>query len=203
MFPYGYLATEALCLCAARNSAFSLLTERVYGDLQRSAVMRVHVASATCMWLLGGVQMCGGWLRREHPALHRVMGYCFLLCWALFVGPTACYLSLLVRGDSLFGTLSSLTLLDVTFLSYYCFFRAWRVARLRSQGARSLQLHGNLMGLGCLGTMSQLPQRFFQVHFVALRWICVRLLGLVSPPHAVEVFARWVSHEALTAPLPF
>uniref|UniRef100_A0A7S3TIF4 Uncharacterized protein n=2 Tax=Emiliania huxleyi TaxID=2903 RepID=A0A7S3TIF4_EMIHU len=165
--------------------------------------MRVHVASATCMWLLGGVQMCGGWLRREHPALHRVMGYCFLLCWALFVGPTACYLSLLVRGDSLFGTLSSLTLLDVTFLSYYCFFRAWRVARLRSQGARSLQLHGNLMGLGCLGTMSQLPQRFFQVHFVALRWICVRLLGLVSPPHAVEVFARWVSHEALTATLPF
>ena len=99
MFPYGYLATEALCLCAARNSAFSLLTERVYGDLQRSAVMRVHVASATCMWLLGGVQMCGGWLRREHPALHRVMGYCFLLCWALFVGPTACYLSLLVRID--------------------------------------------------------------------------------------------------------
>ena len=49
-------------------------------------------------------------------------------------------------------------LCDITFLSYYMFYRAWRVARLRKQGSKSLQLHGNLMGLGLIGTMAMLPQ---------------------------------------------
>ena len=62
------------------------------------------------------------------------------------------YLSLSIQGDSLFGTLASVVLCDVTLLSYYFFWRAWRVARERRQGDHSLALHGNLMGMGIVTT---------------------------------------------------
>ena len=90
---------------------------------------------------------------------HRALGYAFLALWTFVVCPTSAYLSLQIQGDTIWGTLAVVTLLDVTFLSAYTFYRGWRLARRRRRGEHSLTLHGNLMGLGLLGTMSQIPQR--------------------------------------------
>lgn len=77
------------------------------------------------------------------------------------MGPTSAYLSLVIKGVPPLGTLGSIILMDVTFLSYYFFYRAWCVARARLNGGHSLVLHGRLMGLGILTTMSLLGQRCF------------------------------------------
>ena len=104
VIPWGYMAVELLCLSLADNSLFAVATACVYGDVQRSLATRVHIGSAMAMWCLGGVQMCAKSMRKHYPAAHRATGIAFLLTWSLFVGPTAFYLSLLVRGDSIFGT---------------------------------------------------------------------------------------------------
>ena len=96
--------------------------------------------------------------------------------WVAIVGPTSFYLSLVIQGDPPLGTLGSIVLLDVTFLSYYFFFRAWRVAREQLSGAHSLMLHGRLMSLGLLTTMSLLGQRMFVFAAVAARTAALLLL---------------------------
>ena len=75
---------------------------------------------------------------------------------------------LLVQADAYTGTLCTMVLLDVTLLSGYFFWRAWRVARLRDSG-RLAALHAKLMSLGLFGTMSQLPQRCIMLLLMALR----------------------------------
>ena len=138
------------------------------------------------------------------PRVHRLSGAVFLLDWALIVGPTSFYLSLVIRGDSLFGTLASMSLLDVTFLSYYFFWRAFRVARERdrtpgsAKGARSLQLHGNLMGFGTMATMNQLPQRAIMLSLMAIReathWL---LRHVVHVPGGAALVREWLTDPTM------
>jgi uncharacterized membrane protein len=197
VIPLGYAAVEVLCVFCSHTSLFALLTARIYGDLERSLVMRVHVRSAVVMWICGSIQMCWRSMRQNQPRMHRALGYGFLLTWGLLVGPTACWLSLIVRGDSVFGTVASVTLLDVTFLSYFLFYRAWRVARERQQGKHSLNLHGNIMGLACICTMIQIPQRIIQAGFIALRAAVGTVLHLLAPHAAASAFKYYVTHEAV------
>ena len=174
--PAMFAVTEFMCLVTQNASLLSLLTDRFYGDVERSLVMRVHVWSALTLWLLGALQMLGRRsLRESHPAVHKATGYLFLMTWALLVAPTSFYLSLLVQADAYTGTLCTMVLLDVTLLSGYFFWRAWRVARLRDSGRHSLALHAKLMSLGLFGTMSQLPQRCIMLLLMALRAVWATL----------------------------
>lgn len=169
VIPWAYAAAEVLCLLSLQTSLFGMLTGFIYGNVQRSHVMSVHIWAAVLMWMLGGVQMSARWMRVSYPSAHRALGYAFLVLWACVVGPSAMFLSLCIRGESYLGTLASVTLLDVTCMAYYIFWRAWRVARLREQGSRSMQLHGNLMAMACLMTMAQLPQRLIQLVLIVRR----------------------------------
>ena len=197
VIPLGYAAAEVLCVFCSHTSLFAVLTTRIYGDIERSLIMRVHVWSAVVMWICGSIQMSWRSLRQTQPKVHRALGYGFLTIWGLLVGPTACCLSLIVRGDSIFGTLSSVTLVDVTFLSYYLFYRAWRVARERQQGKHSLHLHGNIMGLACICTMVQIPQRIIQAFFIGLRAAISTLLHMLAPLAISSAFKYYVTHEAV------
>ena len=168
--PFAFAITEAATMVIARTTVIAVATRSVYGNTRRSTTMQVHVWAAVAMWLLGAVQIVLGWLRRgRHAWIHRTLGYLFLGLWVLFVGPTSAYLSLMIQADTIWGTPASTTLLDVTAMSYYTFYRAWRVARLRRRGTHSLKLHGNLMSLGCLVTMAQIPQRLLMLLLLAMR----------------------------------
>lgn len=195
-FPGTFVVVELGCLLGPRRtSLMALVTDGTYGVMEHSALMRVHVWAAMVMWLLGAVQALGKGLRRSRPKLHRALGVVFLLDWALIVGPTALYLSLYIQGDSMFGTLSAMVLCDVTLLSYYFFWRAWRVARERVRGAKSLQLHGNLMGMGMLGTMSQLPQRLFMLIILFIRKSISESLLYFHCDRAAAGLRYWVTDQ--------
>ena len=195
-FPVTFVLIELACLLGPRRTTLmALITDGVYGVIEHSALMRVHVWAAMIMWLLGAVQTLGKGLRRSRPKLHRTLGAIFLLDWALIVGPTALYLSLYIQGDSMFGTLSAMILCDVTLLSYYFFWRAWRVARERVRGARSLQLHGNLMGMGMLGTMSQLPQRIFMLLILLSRKSITDSMLYFHCDKAAAGLSYWVTDQ--------
>ena len=101
VIPWAYAAAEVLCLLCLDTSLFGVITGYVYGHIQRSLVMRVHVWAAVLMWTLGGMQMSARWIRVSYPSVHRALGYAFLSLWVCVVGPSAMYLSLCIRGDSL------------------------------------------------------------------------------------------------------
>lgn len=194
---WAFAALELACIGIAKTSAMGLATGGTYGRMRDSLLMRVHVWSSMIMWGLGSVQLLGKGLRRARPKLHRALGLLFLLDWALLCGPTSFYLSLYLRTNTLLGTLGSLTLLDVTALSYYFFWRAWRVARARAQGVRSLQLHGNLMGFGVIGTMNQLPQRFFMAVMLLARAAARTALLWLGARPAAAALRDSVTDEAI------
>ena len=165
----------------------------------RSIIMRLHICCAMALWILGTLNTLVPVFRRRQELrfIHKGIGYAFLSLWMLVVGPTSAYLSLCIRADPIFGHFASVVLLDVTFLTYYFFWRAWRVARERRQGQCSLALHGNLMALGLMGSMSQLPQRGIQLAMILVRALvlaCLRWMGL---PHAAEQVAQVLSHQLL------
>lgn len=197
VLPWTYAALELVTLFTRQTTLFGFLTGNIYGNMGRSLLLRVHVWSAIFMWMLGGCQMSARFLRKSYPSLHKVFGYGFLALWMLVVGPSAAILSLLVEGDSVLGTLSAVTLLDVTFLSYFLFYRAWRVARRREQGAHSLNLHGQLMGLGCLCTMAQLPQRAIQAALIACRATVVAPLELLHWHGTAHLLRYWWSDQGI------
>lgn len=144
------------------------------------------------MWLLGAVQVFAKRLRAQPSAhWHRRLGYAFLLLWSLVVGPTSAYLSLTISARGLAGALGSALLLEITLLSYYFLFLAWRVARRRRHGAASLRLHGRLMSLGILTTMALLVQRVAAFGcLIARRVACAQLqrLGVAHWPHLLRAY---------------
>lgn len=185
VIPLGFAAAELLSLGQSGRTLLAWLTKDGYGDLGHlhGLLMRHHVWSASLMWVFGASQVLLRPLRKGRLAwVHRMCGYAFLMLWVAIVGPTSFYLSLVIKGEPPLGTLGSIILLDVTFLSYYFFFRAWRVVRERLSGAHSLMLHGRLMSLGLLTTMSLLGQRMFVFTAVAARTTAVLLLRRV--PHS-------------------
>ena len=107
VMPWGFAAVELICLCGKRTTLMATLTDGTYGRIERSSLMRVHVVAAVAMWAMGSVQLLGKSMRRTRPKLHRALGAIFLLDWMLLVSPTSFYLSLVILGDSLLGTLSS------------------------------------------------------------------------------------------------
>ena len=202
--PTIFVVVELGCLLWRSTTLMGVVTRGTYGRIEGSTLMTVHIYAALLMWALGAVQLMGKRLRRTWPRVHRLSGAVFLLDWALIVGPTSFYLSLVIRGDSLFGTLASMSLLDVTFLSYYFFWRAFRVARERdrtpgsAKGARSLQLHGNLMGFGTMATMNQLPQRAIMLSLMAIReathWL---LRHVVHVPGGAALVREWLTDPTM------
>ena len=84
----------------------------------------------------------------------------------------------------------------MTALSYYFFYRAWRVARRRVQGAKSLALHGNLMGLGLVGTASQIPQRMIMAFLIAARGSLLAGMGLVGLSASSAWVRHWITDES-------
>ena len=190
VIPLGFAAGELFSLGQSGRTLLARLTKD-YGDLGHlhGLLMRHHVWSASLMWVFGASQVLLRPLRKGRLAwVHRSCGYAFLMLWVAIVGPTSFYLSLVIKGEPPLGTLGSIILLDVTFLSYYFFFRAWRVARERLSGAHSLMLHGRLMSLGLLTTMSLLGQRMFVFTAVAARTAAVLLLRRM-PHSAAESLA--------------
>ena len=206
VFAWVFAGVEALCLLISSTTLMGLVTAFSYGDVgahssadMSTQLLRLHVYCAMALWLFGSVNTLAPSLRKnkELTCIHKGIGYAFLGLWALIVGPTSMYLSLKVRGDPIFGTLASVVLLDVTFLTYYYFWRAWRCARERRQDARSLALHGNLMALGLLGTMSQIPQRVIQLLLIGLRAGVLTLLSGIDSPTAALTLGKTLSHEVL------
>jgi hypothetical protein len=202
--PTLFVGAEMGCFIWRNTTLMGVVTGGTYGHVQGSTLMTVHIYAALLMWALGAVQLMGKRLRRTWPRVHRLSGAIFLLDWALVVGPTSFYLSLVIRGDGLFGTVASMSLLDVTFLSYYFFYRAWRVARERdrtpgsAKGARSLQMHGNLMGFGTLATMNQLPQRVFMLLLMAIRELAYLLLRhVIGSPGGAILVREWLTDPAM------
>lgn len=198
LFPWTFVGVEALCLVAFKTTLLGVLTGSTYGNVANSQLMQLHISCATALWVFGSIQMLAWPLRRGWLKIfHKVFGYACLLIWAFVVGPTSFYLSLFIKAGSLLGAFASIVLLDVTFTTYYMFWRAWRVVRERRQAERSILLHGNLMALGLLGTMTQLPQRLLQFTLVTIRAVCVFVLRSAQLPWAAATLERLVSHPFL------
>ena len=67
-----------------------------------------------------------------------------------------------------------------------------------AKGARSLQMHGNLMGFGTLATMNQLPQRVFMLVLMAIRELAYLLLRhVIGSPGGAILVREWLTDPAI------
>jgi len=196
LYPLFFISAQLLFFATTGDGVFGNATGGVVESLRlvtTGRAMRWHMFSASAMWVLGAGQFLLKPFRRGRLAwIHRTMGLAFLLLWFLVAGPTAAYLSLFtgngLRQAQIMMAIFSAVSLETTVWAYYCFWRAWRVARCRANGAASIKLHNKLMACGIFFTMTILYQRPLQFCVIGLRHL---LLLLAASLDETLVWTRW------------
>uniref|UniRef100_A0A7S1WRA7 Uncharacterized protein n=1 Tax=Alexandrium catenella TaxID=2925 RepID=A0A7S1WRA7_ALECA len=201
LYTFGFIAVQLSFVAMTGDGFFGNLTGGVVESLRLTTgtSMTWHVFSGSALWSLAFVQIFLRQLRRGPLAwVHRASGRLYLLLWCFIVGPTSAYLSLVVglgRAHAhFFMAMFALTGIDTTVFAYYYFWRALVVVRYRTNGEDSRDLHGRAMRTGSKFTMLILWQRSVQFLVIALRWLILSLLRVLSLPTlwAGAVAAGWI-----------
>eukprot|EP00419_Tripos_fusus_P052857 CAMPEP_0172808940 /NCGR_PEP_ID=MMETSP1075-20121228/7968_1 /TAXON_ID=2916 /ORGANISM="Ceratium fusus, Strain PA161109" /LENGTH=327 /DNA_ID=CAMNT_0013648133 /DNA_START=51 /DNA_END=1031 /DNA_ORIENTATION=+ len=204
LYPLFFITAQILFFATTGDGVFGNATGGVVESMRlvtTGRAMRWHMFSASAMWVLGAGQFLLKPFRRGRLAwVHRTTGLAFLLLWFLVAGPTAAYLSLFTgngprQAQTMMAIFSAVSL-ETTVWAYYCFWRAWQVARIRANGAASISLHNKLMACGIFFTMTILYQRPLQLIVIGLRRL---LLLLVASLDETLTWTRWAIEKlALT-----